>query len=94
VLCTDSLSSSVMFVSSVWASLPEIKRWNGMELNYCTIEGDGSLPAGSRETAPVGVQRQVEAPKSWRQMCICISIVNKQNKRVFFDFFSLLLPIY
>jgi len=30
-LCTDSMSSCLIFVSSVWASLPEIKRWNGME---------------------------------------------------------------
>ena len=29
-LCTDSLSSCLIFVLSVWASLPEIKR-NGME---------------------------------------------------------------
>jgi len=27
-LCTDSLSSCLIFVSSLWASLPEIKRWN------------------------------------------------------------------
>ena len=33
LLCTDSPSSCPTFVSSVWASLPEIKRWNGMEWN-------------------------------------------------------------
>ena len=32
-LCTDSLSSCLIFVLSVWASLPEIKRRNGMEWN-------------------------------------------------------------
>ena len=41
-LCTDSLHSCLLFVSSVWALLPEIKRWNemhGMELamvSQCT----------------------------------------------------------
>jgi len=30
VLCTDSLSSRIMFILSVWASLPEIKRLNGI----------------------------------------------------------------
>ena len=32
-LCTDFLSSRLIFVSSVWASLLQIKRWNGMKWN-------------------------------------------------------------
>jgi len=44
-LCTDSLSSCLIFVSSVWASLPEIKRWNGMEYQlYCCKSKYSCIP--------------------------------------------------
>ena len=40
-LCTDSLSSCLIFVSSVWASLPEIKtmEWNGLAGVWTVVGG-------------------------------------------------------
>ena len=55
-LSTDSLSSCLIFVSSVWASLPEVKRWNGMEYHY-----EGTLYVSDKnawkECVTVGLSR-------------------------------------
>jgi len=50
-LCTDSLSSCLIFVSSVWASLPEIKRWNGIYLG--PVAADFSWLARLSREVPV-----------------------------------------
>ena len=54
-LCTDSLSSCLIFVSSVWASLPEIKRWNGMELYIFAdrVSWQGNTIAGIRQSVSI-----------------------------------------
>ena len=37
-LCTDFMSACLILVSSVWAPLPEIKHWNGMEYISKTVQ--------------------------------------------------------
>jgi len=53
ILCTDSPSSCLIFVSSVWASLPEIKRWNGTELYIFVYSWQGNTIAGIRQSVSI-----------------------------------------